>query len=118
MLIHPRFANFYQKIGQAALVCQDPAVEEGLTRIYRFTVEFGLIRSPESPRLHGNGLSSYAGETQHSLTDQAKQVPPRPETLAAQPYDIWHFQDKLFVIDSFDQLEDEFIRWARNHRLL
>ena len=47
-----------------------------------------------------------------------KKVAYRPETLAAQPYDIWHFQDTLFVIESFDQLEAEFVRWAKAHQLL
>ncbi len=117
MIMHPRFADFYQKIGQAALACKEPAVEEGLTRIYWFTVEFGLIKNPAGLRIYGNGIISSYGETQHSLTDQVKKVPYRPETLAAQPYDIWHFQDTLFVIDSFDQLEREFVRWAREHGL-
>ena len=118
MIVHPRFADFYQKIGQAALNCKDPAVEEGLTRIYWFTVEFGLIKNPGGPRIYGNGIISSSGETQHSLTDKVKKIAYRPETLAAQPYDIWHFQDTLFVIESFDQLEQEFVRWARDHRLL
>jgi phenylalanine-4-hydroxylase len=118
MIMHPRFANFYQKIGQAALACQDPVVEERLTRIYWFTVEFGLIRNPGGLRIYGNGIISSSGETQHSLTDQVKKVPYRPEVLAAQPYDIWHFQDTLFVIDSFDQLESEFVRWSLGHHLL
>ncbi len=118
MIMHPRFANFYQKIGQAALACKDPAVEEGLTRIYWFTVEFGLIKNPGGLRIYGNGIISSSGETQHSLTDKVKKVPYRPETLAAQAYDIWHFQDTLFVIESFDQLEHEFVRWAKDHRLL
>ena len=118
MIMHPRFANFYQKIGQAALACRDPAVEEGLTRIYWFTVEFGLIGNPAGPRIYGNGIISSSAETQHSLTSRVQKVPYRPETLAAQPYDIWHFQDPLFVIESFDQLESEFVRWARDHQLL
>lgn len=118
MIMHPRFANFYQKIGQAALACKDPAVEEGLTRIYWFTVEFGLIQNPGGPRIYGNGIISSSGETQHSLTDKVKKIAYKPETLAAQAYDIWHFQDTLFVIESFDQLEQEFVRWARDHRLL
>jgi phenylalanine-4-hydroxylase len=118
MIMHPRFADFYQKIGQAALACTDPAVEEGLTRIYWFTVEFGLIQNPGGPRIYGNGIISSSGETLHSLTSQVEKVPYTPERLAAQPYDIWHFQPALFVIESFDQLEREFVRWARSHRLL
>lgn len=116
--MHPRFADFYQKIGQAALACTDPAVEEGLTRIYWFTVEFGLISHPRGPRIYGNGIISSSGETLHSLTAPVDKIPYSPERLAAQPYDIWHFQETLFVIDSSDQIEREFVRWAKDHRLL
>jgi phenylalanine-4-hydroxylase len=118
MLVHERFADFYQRIGQAALACRDPAVEEALTRIYWFTVEFGLIRNRGGLRIYGNGIISSSGETGHSLTAGVTRLPFTPEGLAAQPYDIWHFQDTLFVIDSFDQLQDEFERWARERGLL
>ena len=118
MIMHPRFADFYQKIGQAALACKDPVIEEGLTRIYWFTVEFGLIKNPAGLRIFGNGIISSYGETENSLTDKAIKKPMIPENVAAQPYDIWHFQDTLFVVDSFDQLESEFTRWAHEHELL
>lgn len=118
MIIHARFADFYQRLGQAALACQDPAVEEALTRIYWFTVEFGLIRNRGGLRIYGNGIISSYGETLHSLTEKVRQEPFTPERLAAQPYDIWHFQDTLFVIESFDQLQVEFERWAAAQGLL
>ncbi|QYM78776.1 phenylalanine 4-monooxygenase [Horticoccus luteus] len=118
MIMHPRFADFYQKIGQAALNCRDPAVEEQLTRLYWFTVEFGLIKNRAGLRIYGNGIISSFGETQHSLTPAVRQRPFVPEEVAAQPYDIWHFQETLFVIDSFDHLEREFVHWARAHHLL
>lgn len=118
MIMHPRFADFYQKIGQAALACQDPAIEEGLTRIYWFTVEFGLVKNPGGLRIYGNGIISSSGETLHSLTDKVERRPFVPEKAAAQPYDIWHFQDVLWTVDSFDQLEREFVRWAKSHRVL
>jgi phenylalanine-4-hydroxylase len=35
-----------------------------------------------------------------------------PDVVAATPYDIWHFQDVLFVIDSFDQLGEAFEDWV------
>ena len=110
MIMHPRFADFYQRIGQAALACTDPAVEEGLTRIYWFTVEFGLIRNAGGLRIYGNGIISSPGETQHSLTDAVKKLPADPSRIAAQPYDIWHFQNPLFVIESFDALDADFTR--------
>lgn len=113
MIVHPRFADFYQQIGEAALACKDPAIEEGLTRIYWFTVEFGLVRNRGGLRIYGNGIISSYGEVLHSLTDKVRKLPFDPEIVAATPYDIWHFQDPLFVIESFDQLGDEFDRWAR-----
>lgn len=118
MLMHPRFADFYQKIGQAALNCHDAADEERLTRLYWFTVEFGLIRNRTGLRIYGNGIISSFAETQHSLGDSVTKLAFTPERTAGQPYDIWHFQETLFVIDSFDQLEREFVRWARQHHLL
>ena len=118
MIVHPRFADFYQKIGQAALNCQDTAIEEGLTRIYWFTVEFGLIKNPSGLRIYGNGIISSYGETLHCLTDKVTKIPYTPERLAAQPYDIWHFQDPLFFIENFDQLENEFVRWSKERGLL
>ena len=118
MIVHARFADFYQRLGQAALACKDPAVEEALTRIYWFTVEFGLIRNRGGLRIYGNGIISSSGETQHSLTEQVRKVDFTPERLGAQPYDIWHFQDTLFVIESFDQLQTEFERWAHERGLL
>lgn len=118
MIVHPRFADFYQNIGRAAVACADPAIMEELTRIYWFTVEFGLIRNPGGLRIYGNGIISSHGETLHSLTGKVTKIAYAAERLAAQPYDIWHFQDPLFVIESFDQLEADFTRWARERRLL
>ncbi len=118
MIMHPRFANFYQKIGAAALNCRDDvAREEELTRLYWFTVEFGLVKNPGGLRIYGNGIISSYAETQHSLTDKVAKRPFVAEQTAAQPYDIWHFQGTLFVVDSFEHLEAEFDRWARDHGL-
>jgi phenylalanine-4-hydroxylase len=115
--MHPRFANFYQKIGRAALRCQDPATEEGLTRLYWFTVEFGLVRNPRGLRIYGNGIISSFAETRFSLTEKAKKRPFAADEVARQPYDIWHLQGELFVVDSFEALEAAFDAWAAGHGL-
>lgn len=118
MIMHPRFADFYQQIGQASVNCKNPADEERLTRIYWFTVEFGLVLNPGGLRIYGNGIISSFAETQHSLTDKVEKRPFVPEKTGEQAYDIWHFQNVLFTIDSFDQLEREFNRWAKSRSLL
>jgi phenylalanine-4-hydroxylase len=113
MIMHPRFADFYQRIGQAALACKDPNVEEGLTRIYWFTVEFGLVKNPSGLRVYGNGILSSYAETQHSLAPNVTRRPFDPDVVAVTPYDIWHFQDVLFVIESFDELATAFDAWVK-----
>jgi phenylalanine-4-hydroxylase len=117
MIMHPRFANFYQKIGSAALNCRDPCVEEGLTRIYWFTVEFGLVRNPEGMRIYGNGIISSYAETQFSLTAKARKHPFVAGEVARQAYDIWHLQEDLFVVESFEDLELQFDDWAARNAL-
>jgi phenylalanine-4-hydroxylase len=34
--------------------------------------------------------------------------------ISAQPYDIWHMQSRLYVVDSFTQLEEAFARWTES----
>ena len=113
MIMHPRFADFYQRIGEAALACKEAAVEEGLTRIYWFTVEFGLVKNPRGLRIYGNGILSSYAETRHSLTEKVTRRPFDPDVVAATPYDIWHFQNVLFVIESFDDLATAFDAWVK-----
>ena len=109
--------DFYQKVGRAALNCRDPIVEESLTRIYWFTVEFGLVRNPEGLRIYGNGIISSFAETQFSLTGQARKRPFIADEVARQPYDIWHLQGELFVVESFEELESSFDDWAARNAL-
>ncbi len=117
MITNPVFANFYQKIGQAALNAQGQD-RRRLERIYWFTVEFGLIRNNGDLRIYGNGIISSYSEVQFSLTDEAEKRPFDPDKMAEQEYDVWHMQPLLFVIDSFEQLEEGFYGWARKRKLL
>ncbi len=117
MIVLPAFANFYSRIGQAAARAEG-AVREGLVRIYWFTVEFGLIRAKDGYRVYGNGISSSYGEAKNSLTDAVEKRPFIPDLVAQQPYDIWHMQSVLFVIESFQELEERFDDWAKRNSLL
>jgi phenylalanine-4-hydroxylase len=89
-----------------------------LPRIYWYTVEFGLIRNPEGLRIYGSGIVSSPNEVLFSLSEKPNKHPFDIDQIAARPYDIWHMQEDLFVIESFDKLEMEFDRWARKQGLL
>jgi phenylalanine-4-hydroxylase len=117
MITLPAFADFYQRIGQAALKAEGKN-RRRLERFYWFTVEFGLIRTTEGMRIYGNGILSSYREVQYSLTDEVEKKLFDPDVIIEQDYDVWHVQPLLFVIDSFEQLADGFEHWAKGERLL
>jgi phenylalanine-4-hydroxylase len=117
MITNPAFADFYQRLGMAALAAGG-VDRRRLERFYWFTVEFGLIRTGHGLRIYGNGILSSFAETHHCLTDQVGKLPFDADRIVEMDYDVSHLQPVLFVIDSFEQLADAFDRWARGRRLL
>ena len=76
-----------------------------LARLYWYTVEFGLMRTPEGLRIYGSGIVSSHGESLYCLDD------PKPDRILFDllrvmrtTYRIDDYQDCYFVIDSFEQL--------------
>ncbi|MFC4159144.1 phenylalanine 4-monooxygenase [Chitinimonas lacunae] len=123
LLVNPRFCAFFEAFGRAGVAAFERMPEghparDWLPRIYWFTVEFGLIRNPGGLRIYGAGIVSSPGEVLHSLSDATTKHAFDLDVIMNRSYDIWHMQDDLFVIDSFDQLEDSFYTWARSHGLL
>lgn len=78
---------------------------ELMSRIYWFTVEFGLIRENGELRIYGAGILSSKGETVYSLHDPyPNRHPFDVEKILNTPYRKDEFQKDYFVIDSFQQL--------------
>jgi len=110
----PRFAEFLQTYGEAALLTDDPVHTERLARLFWFTVEFGLIHEDGRMKLYGSGLISSEGEGHHALYSPA--VDRRPfdlERVCDTPFEIHHYQPILYVLDSFEQLSNAMGRYAR-----
>ena len=111
LITEPYFANFYQRFGQVAGRASGQ-VHKWLASFYWFTVEFGLINTPHGIRIYGNGILSSYSEVSHSLGPDVRRLPFNPQQMAEQPADLSVMQPILFVIDSFEQLDSEFNRWA------
>jgi phenylalanine-4-hydroxylase len=80
---------------------------DALARLYWYTVEFGLMNTPQGVRIYGAGILSSPGESVFALSDKTPQrlgfdLMRVMRTL----YKIDDFQETYFVIDSFDQLFD------------
>lgn len=117
MLTQPAFADFYQMFGRAALDATG-ADRPRLERFHWFTVEFGLIRQDDGIRIFGAGILSSNNEVTHALSDEVEKIDFDPARIVEQDYDVWHLQDLLFVLDSFEQLVDGFQSWAGEKDLI
>jgi phenylalanine-4-hydroxylase len=77
-----------------------------ISRLYWWTVEYGLIGDCDNPKIYGAGLLSSIGEGQHCLSDQVRKLPFDLETCIATDYDVTRPQPQLFVCRDFEQLID------------
>lgn len=107
LLMNPVFAKYMQAYGaggvRAATFGNEPLAN--LTRLYWYTVEFGLIASADGLRIYGAGILSSAGESIHALESAApNRVGFDVRRVMRTRYRIDSFQKTYFVIDSFDDL--------------
>ena len=106
MLTDHRFAAFSEAYGKAGLAA-DKRDHAMLARLFWFTVEFGLIDTPEGLRSYGAGIVSSPGELVYALESD---IPERkvldPVDALRTPYRIDIYQTVYFVIRSFDELFD------------
>jgi len=73
-----------------------------LSRLYWYTVEFGLAREQGALAIYGAGILSSFGESRFSLESP---LPPRLpfdlRQVLATPYRSDAFQDRYFIVESF-----------------
>lgn len=106
MLSNQSFCDFLAALSRIALAHVDhPEAIEMISRLYWYTVEFGLIQEPQGLRIYGGGILSSPGETTYSLSSQRPdRIPYDVGKLLQTPYVIDHYQDRYFVIHSYEQL--------------
>jgi phenylalanine-4-hydroxylase len=107
LLFNPVFADYMQAYGKGGLKASALDACELLARLYWYTVEFGLIATPQGLRAYGAGILSSAGELQHSVRSlQPKRVAFDLPRIMRSRYQIDSFQSSCFVIDAYQQLFD------------
>jgi phenylalanine-4-hydroxylase len=103
LLGNPVFADYMQMYGQRAL--EAGAKIDLLARLYWYTVEFGLIRTPAGLKIYGAGILSSAAEVKHAIeSDSVERLPFEAASVMRRPYQIDKLQDTYFVLDDFRQL--------------
>lgn len=108
LLANEVFADYLEAYGQGGLRALGRDCLHQLARLYWYTVEFGLVDTPEGLRIYGAGILSSKTESVFSLQDES---PHRVNfdllRLMRTNYRIDDFQEIYFVIDGFDQLFGE-----------
>ncbi|HLI17765.1 MAG TPA: phenylalanine 4-monooxygenase [Rhodanobacteraceae bacterium] len=109
MLLNPVFADYVQAYGRGGVKAHRLGADAlmNLTRLYWYTVEFGLIDTPEGVRIYGSGIVSSKGESIYCLeSDAPNRIGFDLERIMRTKYKIDTYQQTYFVIDSFQQLMD------------
>ena len=92
-----------------------------MARFFWFTIEFGLMRQGNDLKVYGSGLLSSSAEIEHCLVSPIVQrFPFQLEWVINQYFEIDHFQELLFIVDSFDHLfeqVDQMEKWLHQGRL-
>ena len=76
-----------------------------LSRMYWWTVEYGLVGELDDPRIYGAGLLSSAGESWRCLRPQVRKLPFGADCVKM-GYDITRQQPQLYVTPDFARLRE------------
>lgn len=105
LLTNQPFVDFLQGLSQiGARFVHNPEAIHALSRIYWYTVEFGLIRENRVLRIYGAGILSSAGETIYSLGSEPEHLDYDVDKVLNTPYRKDAYQTQYFVIDSYEDL--------------
>ncbi|MFJ9451781.1 phenylalanine 4-monooxygenase [Herbaspirillum sp. NPDC101397] len=111
LLFNPVFADHLQEYGKGGLKALKLDGLAFLARLYWYTIEFGLIQSPEGLRIYGAGILSSGGEVDYALRgsqdQQPNRIPFQVERVMRTLYKIDSYQETYFVIRDFQQLFDD-----------
>jgi phenylalanine-4-hydroxylase len=105
LLFNPLFADYLQEYGRGGMKALNQDALKFLARLYWYTVEFGLIQSPEGLRVYGAGILSSGGEIDYCLTspDPRRVMLDAGRTMRTL-YKIDSYQETYFVIRDFEHL--------------
>ena len=107
LLFNKVFADYLEAYGIGGVKAKGLKALDYLARLYWYTVEFGLIRTPKGLRTYGAGILSSGGELPYCI-ESANPNRIKFDLLRVMQsnYKIDTFQETYFVIDSFSELFD------------
>lgn len=107
LLTNPVYGDFIAAYGRGGLKAMGLKGLNYITRLFWYSIEFGLLNTPQGLRIYGAGIVSSRGETQYALeSDSPHRVGFDVMRMMQTRYRIDDYQESYFVIENFDQLFD------------
>ncbi|MEJ8755939.1 phenylalanine 4-monooxygenase [Pontibacter sp. H259] len=107
LLTIPVYCQFLEQLSQLALQYTDrPDVIDLLTRIYWYTIEFGLFSKNGKAQIYGAGVLSSVGESNLAVSDASIKYRFDVEQVLNTTYIKETFQSQYFLITDFKELLD------------
>ncbi|MGQ0521911.1 MAG: phenylalanine 4-monooxygenase [Actinomycetota bacterium] len=103
-LADPAFAAVYRLVGGAVARTRSEAALRFLSRVFWFSLEFGVVHEAGEPKAYGAGILSSPGET--AAFGRAEIRPIDLVEMGTIPYDITRYQPVLFAARSMEHLVD------------
>ena len=105
MLADPVFADYMEAYGRGGGRAMELGALKQLSRLYWYTVEFGLIEEAGDLRIYGSGIVSSFGESRFALdSDSPNRIGFDLKRVMRTEYRIDDFQQNYFVSPDFDTL--------------
>ncbi len=105
MLADPVFADYMEAYGRGGGRAMELGALKQLSRLYWYTVEFGLIEEAGDLRIYGSGIVSSFGESRFALdSDSPNRIGFDLKRVMRTEYRIDDFQQNYFVIPNFEEL--------------
>jgi len=123
LLTNEEFTHFFQNFGHIGVQAynhypEDHPIHDSIQRLYWFSVEFGLIKRGNDIKAYGAGTISSPEEIQFALSNKCQRNPFKTEVVSQKEFDIWHLQDIVYVINSWQELENDLNSWAKKHKII
>jgi phenylalanine-4-hydroxylase len=104
LLTNQAYADFVEWYGKSALQA-DKKGQKILTRLFWFTIEFGLLQHNNEIKVYGGGILSSKEETIYAATSPIPKRVPLDELMALRtPYRYDEIQKLYYTIDSMQDL--------------
>jgi phenylalanine-4-hydroxylase len=105
----PDFAEIYVAVGEAVDRTQSTEALGFLSKVFWYTIEFGVVVEDGEPKAYGAGILSSVGEM-----DTFQEVTIRPldiREMGRAEYDITHYQPVLYSMSSMTELNDRLLEF-------